>query len=535
MEDYGNAAEFVTARISRRRVLQGIGLAGALAGISPILAACGSGGAAENISSDELKVAIGGQPNSLDPHKYSVGADNYFILNVFEMLLDYGPDGKQRTAVAAETPTVSADGLVYTVKLNTAAKFHDGSPVTAEDVKFSYERAVDPKTANPYAFLLKRFDHVAIVDPATIEIHMSAPDAGFMAYGGYVYVVPKAYVEKVGDEEFGKAPIGTGPYKFVSRALNKNFILEKFDDYWGEKGTFKKAVFNIIPENTARVTALNSGQAHVISAIPPQKLKSLKSDSDVVVKNELDGDAIDIKFNCLPDQQGKPWMNVKVREALDYAINRDELLEKVMLGEGQAVSYFQATNATFDAGLKAGIKPREYDPDKAKKLLKEAGYAKGFELSFSGLVNGRIPNSAEISQAIAGYWGDVGVDVKLSMLDYSTWISSIKPGTTYGAVFNIYGDRMNGPTSRLSGMYRSDGTYALINDPELDELVDQSAVSIGDEQIDANYIKVAEYLMKTTYVLPLYSLKGSYGMAKGIAWTPWRGQPVVRAVNAKPA
>lgn len=517
-------------------MLQGVGLAGALAGISPFLAACdsASNGSASKISTDELKIAIGGQPNSLDADKFSVGADYYFVLNVYERLSDYDASGKQIPAIAAELPSVSSDGRVYTFKLRKDVKFHDGSPVTAEDVKFSYERFVDPKVANPFAFLLKKFDKAVIVDPSTIEIHLKEPDVGFLPTNACAWIVPKAYIEKVGDAEFAKAPIGTGPLKFVSHQLNKNFVLERFDDYWGDKPAFKLYTFNIIPDNTARVTALKSGQVQLISAIPPQQLKSLEKNLKLVIKSKLDGDDISIKINCLPNQAGKPWMDPKVRQALDLAINRDELLEKVLLGQAQKEAFFQPPNASFAAGEKAGIKPRKYDLDKARSLLKEAGFAKGFDLPFSGVVNGRLPNSSEVAQAIAGYWTELGINVDLKMHDYSAWISSIKPGTTFGAVFNMYGDSLNGPNARFSGMYRSGGTYTLINDAKLDQLLDAASASVGTDQIDANYVEVAKYLSEQAYVLPLFALKGSYGMAKGLDWAPWKSTTAIRASNAKP-
>ena len=527
--------ELVSTEFSRRRVLQGVGLLGALAGVSPLLAACGSSSSGKTLSTDELKISIGAQPNSLDADKVSVGADEYFALNVYEYLLSYDVNGKQIPAVAAEMPAMSSDGRVYTFKLRPNVKFHDGSTVTADDVKFSFERFVDPKMGNIFAYNLKQLDQVVIIDPSTVEIHLKQPDVAFLPLNGAARIVPKAYIEKVGDDGFGLSPIGTGPLKFVSSQVNKGFVLERFDDYWGAKPSFKKYTFSFIPDSTARVTTLKSGQAELISAIPSQQIASLKKESNLVIKTAVDGDDMHIKFNLQASQAGKPWMDQKVRQALDYAIDRDVILDKVLLGLGQKISFLQPFDPSYEAGVKAGLKPRAYDPDKAKSLLKEAGYAQGFEISFAGLADGRQPNSAELAQAVAGYWNDIGIKVDLKVLDYSAWISSLKHGTEYGVMYQIWGDSLNGPSQRFTGEYQTGGAYTLIDDPKLDQLLITASKSISPEEADTNYVTAAKYMNEIAYVLPMYATKGAYGMADTLDWTPWKGISQTRMSNAKPA
>ena len=214
--------------------------------------------------------------------KAIAGTDAYFSDNIYETLLGHDVNGNLVPRVA-QSYSVSPDGKTFTFKLRPGVKFHDGTQVTPADVKFSFERYVAPATGNGFSFNLADMVGVDVVGADTVVIRLSAYDAGFIPAGGYASILPMKYIQAHGDAYFGKHPVATGPWKFRSFALNSNFVLDRFDDYYGEKPGYATAIFQIIPQDSTRVAALQTGQVDLIAQVPPQYIKTLSSTSGLVV------------------------------------------------------------------------------------------------------------------------------------------------------------------------------------------------------------------------------------------------------------
>jgi peptide/nickel transport system substrate-binding protein len=312
-------------------------------------------------------------------------------------------------------------------------------------------------------------------------------------------------------------------------------VLDRFDGYWGEKPGYATAIFQIIPEDSTRVAALQTGQVDLIAQVPPQYIKMLSSTSGLVVSQKLDGDSVNIKFNTLPSQAGKPWANVLVRQAMDYAIDRDAIIQNVLLDGGQADTAIQPTDAAWPVAQAAGLKPRPYDPAKAKALLSQAGFGKGFSFPFASLANGRLPASEEIVEAVAGYWKNVGINAQVETLAYDTWLDAIKSTSTYPAMFNLWGDSTGGPSSRLKFDYTSKQLYSLVADPALDKLVQQAVTTVDPTQLQQNYTAVARYVQAKAYTADLFAVKGAFAMKNSVDWVPWSGVAATVMQNARAA
>jgi peptide/nickel transport system substrate-binding protein len=523
---------------NRRSFLQRAGIGTAVFAAGGLLEACGassvSSGSKGRSTSQTLRIGIGSQPQTLDVDKAIAGTDTYFSDNLYETLIGHDINGNLAPKVA-QSYTVSPDGKTFTFKLRPGVKFHDGTPVTPEDVKFSFQRYVAPATGNGFSFNLADMVGVDVVGADTVVIRLSAYDAGFIPAGGYASILPMKYIQTHGEAYFGKHPIATGPWKFRSFALNSNFVLDRFDDYWGEKPGYATAIFQIIPEDSTRVAALQTGQVDLIAQVPPQYIKTLSSTSGIVVSQKLDGDSVNIKINTLPSQAGKPWANVLVRQAMDYAIDRDAIIQSVLLAGGQADTAIQPTDAAWSVAQAAGLKPRPYDPAKAKALLAQAGFGKGFSLSFASLANGRLPASEEIVEAVAGYWKDVGINAQVVTLAYDTWLDAIKSTSTYPAMFNLWGDSTGGPSSRMKFSYTSKQLYSLVADPALDKLVEQAVTTVNPTQLQQNYTNVARYVQAKAYTADLFAVKGAFAMKNSVDWTPWSGVAATVMQNARPA
>jgi peptide/nickel transport system substrate-binding protein len=523
---------------TRRSFLQRAGVGTAVFAAGGLLEACGASSASPaskgRSTSQTLRIGIGSQPQTLDVDKAIAGTDAYFSDNLYETLVGHDVNGNLVPKVA-QSYSVSPDGKTFTFTLRPGVKFHDGTPVTPADVKFSFERYVAPATGNGFSFNLADMVGVDVVGADTVVIRLSAYDAGFIPAGGYASILPMKYLQTHGDAYFGKHPVATGPWKFRSFALNSNFVLDRFDGYWGEKPGYATAIFQIIPEDSTRVAALQTGQVDLIAQVPPQYIKMLSSTSGLVVSQKLDGDSVNIKFNTLPSQAGKPWANVLVRQAMDYAIDRDAIIQNVLLDGGQADTAIQPTDAAWPVAQAAGLKPRPYDPAKAKALLSQAGFGKGFSFPFASLANGRLPASEEIVEAVAGYWKNVGINAQVETLAYDTWLDAIKSTSTYPAMFNLWGDSTGGPSSRLKFDYTSKQLYSLVADPALDKLVQQAVTTVDPTQLQQNYTAVARYVQAKAYTADLFAVKGAFAMKNSVDWVPWSGVAATVMQNARAA
>ena len=317
----------------------------------------------------------------LDPHVTSQSVSHFIMLNIFDPLVSLRADGQVFPGLA-ESWTSSPDGLVWTFKLKQGVKFHDGTPLNAEAVKFSFDRMVDPETKSRQAGVALRgfYDRSEVVDANTVRIVLKKPKASFLTVISQAFfapVSPKA-VKELG-AEFGRHPVGTGPFKFVEWVQNQHVKLVRNPDYnWGpsylHKGpaNFATLTFRQIPDAGARLAALESGQVDAIDLPPTHQIMRLKADPRFQVKSA--------------PQPGMPWgwpMNtkraptndLKVRQAMIYALDREGLVRSVHQGVFKP-AYGPLTPATF-AYNPAVEKMYPYDPKKAEALLDEAGWKKG--------------------------------------------------------------------------------------------------------------------------------------------------------------
>ncbi|MCU1501190.1 MAG: transporter substrate-binding protein, partial [Ilumatobacteraceae bacterium] len=422
---------------------------------------------------DKVTIGIGSEPETLDVDKSRAGTNNYVLTNIFEQLTTHGPDGKLQPSLA-KSWTMSSDGLTYDFLLRDGATFQDGSPVTADDVVFSFQRFIDPNLGNVFAYQLAGMDHIEAVSPTEVKIVLKAPDGAFLNSGGYASIVPKAYITKIGDDAFATNPIGTGPWAFASRAIGTSLSLKRYDGYWGAKPGYANLEFRIIPDDNSRVAALRSGELDAAAQIPPQSVETLKADSNLNVVTTTTGDNIFLIFNS--KQTDKPWGDPRVRQALSMAIDQGAIHDSVLGGLATLMSGVAPLDDGWDP---AAVDQPKYDPDGAKALLKEAGFDKGFTIELWGPVNGRLPNSEQFIQAVAGFWEDIGVTVDVKLVAYSQYVDAERATSTInGVVMGLYGDSITfDPQARLQGTMTCAGPYSHVCDPKLDDMITKVATT----------------------------------------------------------
>ena len=353
------------------------------------------------------------EPPHLDPTAGAAAAiDEVLYANVFEGLTRIGPRGEVLPALA-ESWTVSDDGKVYTFKLRTGVKFHDGTDFSADDAKFSLDRARGDDSTNAQKILFAAIDTVEVVDPATVKVTLKNPQGSFlynMGWGDAVIVAPESA------DTNKEKPVGTGPFKFGNWAKGSSITLVKADGYWGEPAALDKAEFRIVPDAAAAVPALLSGDVQAFPNIQlGDALPQIQSDPRFkVVIGSTEGETILGINNKKP-----PFDNLKVRQAIAHVIDRKAIIDGASGGLGTPIgSHFSPANEAY-VDL-TGTYP--YDPAKAKELLKEAGLENGFKTTLKLPPVGYARDGGQI---IASELRGIGIEAEIIPVEWADWLKQV--------------------------------------------------------------------------------------------------------------
>lgn len=434
----------------------------------------------------QLTVALGAESTTMDPAKYSAGVDQYFVGTMFEQLVRPMPDGTLENWLAKSWSLDESDPdkPVIDVHIRPDVKFHNGDPLTSADFEFAYTRQADPSVSR-WSHYQANVADFEIVDDLHFRLHFSQPDATYIAMNLQLWAVPKAYFEEVGEQEFGQNPVGTGPWKFVSRKVKEELRLEAFEDYWNtdHRPGVKDLLVRIIPEDLTRVAALQTGEVDWIDNVPPAMIKDVEALPGVETATMPAGNHLFLDMDTIAEG---PLQNVKVRQAIAHGIDMDAIIETVLFGQGRRYAEIPEGGT----GYVADLKPFEYDPALATKLLAEAGYPGGIDLNCYNLITPREPNVKEMGEAMFAYLGTIGVRCKIVNLEYSAWINLGRRDETT--------DQLNG--GLLSWMYtqglpadpggawsghlhsyetgKGYGSYSHINDPEFDRMLEEANLTM---------------------------------------------------------
>jgi peptide/nickel transport system substrate-binding protein len=393
------------------------------------------------------------------------GLSAFWVLYALHDALVKPMPGNLMAPSLAESWTESPDGLVYEFKLREGLTFHNGDPLTAEDVKFSFQRY---KGSN---LLLEKVREVEIVDRYRVRFHLKELWPDFMSfYGtlttGAAWIVPKRHVEQVGDEGFKQHPIGLGPYKFVSHTPGIELVMEAFESYWRKVPHVKRLVFKSVPDATTRMAMLKKGEVDVAYLLTVPLAEEVKRDPKL--RLAFSGGIGVFYLDYFEQWDPKsPWHDKRVRLAANYAIDRWALSEAETLGASKPTGGVVPRN--FEFALP--IEPYSYDPAKAKQLLAEAGYPNGFD---AGELQ-QVPPYFDMGEAIIGYLGAVGIKLKLRPMERAAFLTAWRTKQLRGlcvCASALYGNA----ASRMSEFVVSSGAYAYGGYPDIDALYNQQAV-----------------------------------------------------------
>jgi len=462
---------------------------------------------------DVLKVAIGVDPDTLDPHGQTTTTVSNVLRHVYESLLWFDEKGNL-IPVLAERWEVSPDGLEYTFYLRKNVRFHDGSEFNATVVKANIDRWFDPGVKNPSRSQLGPVKEAVVVDPYTIKIYLKEPYAPFLRALPSLLITSLNVINKFGNKTITEV-VGTGPYKFVSWEKGKKIVLERNDDYWGQKPYIKRIEWLIIPEASTRLAALLAGDVDFAYNLPPTDLERVKNDPRFTVLTPTSNRVIFIAI-----QPRGPLADPRVRQALNYAIDKDAIINSVLYG--LAIKADSIVPPHFFGYVP--MKPYEYDPQKARRLLEEAGFPFDKKLVLLH-PTGRYLQDKQVAEAIQAYLSKIGVQVELKTMDWPSFVASIlKPldqkdfdllllgwgSTVPDAHFVLY---FNFHSSQAAPKGLGEAHY---NNSEVDKLLEQAAKETDENKRLELYKKATEIIWNDAPWIFLYVQKWFFASTKDL-------------------
>ena len=445
--------------------------------------------------------------NSLDPYVSNAAGTREVMFNVFEGLVKPDHNGNFVPAVA-EDVKISDDGLTYTFILREGVVFHNGAACTMDDVIYSFETcAATSVYSNVVAALSAIVD--TVVEGNTVSFTLAEPNSDFISAVSSVYILPAGYADQATN------PVGTGPFKYVSRSVQENFILERHEAYYGEGAKLDKVTYKIYEDSTARFNALDSGSLDLVAHLTMDEVNNLSNGYEV-----LEG-TMNLVQAIYLNHDVAPLDNVLVRQALCYAIDVDAMLNLTADGHGTKVgsSMYPAFGKYFDASLAEAY---PHDAEKAKQLLAEAGYPNGF--TFTIKVPGNYQPHVDSAVVLVEQLKQVGINAQIQQVDWNTWLEEVYAGRNFEATVVGFDASVLSPTALLA-RWVSDSSKNMIgySNEEYDEVYAKALATVDDEEQTKLFKRCLEILSETAanvYTQDLADFVAVHPQLKGFKFYP---------------
>ncbi|MET0852160.1 MAG: ABC transporter substrate-binding protein [Candidatus Rokuibacteriota bacterium] len=465
-------------------------------------------------------VVQSGEAATLDWHMHCDKNAHEPDRQIFDTLLRRNLKTLQLEGNLAESWRLLND-TTWQFKLRRGVKFHNDEPFDASAVKFSVERMLNPQQAAPGRTSIATIDRVEIVDPLTVNVITKTPFPLLpvrMSPGhcGTVGIVPPKYVAQVGDAGFAVKPVGTGPYKLVEWVKDDRLVLEANKDYHRGAPAIDRLVFRPVPELTTRVAALLSGQADLVSDVPPDQVGKVKASGVARIEvSTLGGFIIMMKITnyLMPG----PWQDVRVRKAINHAIDMDTIIKTVLEGYGQVLGVPLEKEAF---GFNPNITWYGYDPERAKALLREAGHPNGFEMTLH-VPNRRYMNDIEVVQAMAQMLAKVGIKAKVEVGEQSVYTTKWRRRELLPVYMTAWGGAGIFDGDLLVNSLHSKSALAIHKNEALDKILEDAQGSNDPEKRKALYWKAQEMIYEDAPIIKAYQQAHIFGISNRLDWTPW--------------
>ena len=458
-----------------------------------------------------LVVAVDSLGDHLDPHR-PPGNAAHPLMALFDGLTRLDADGNLQPSIAESWESVN--DTTWRFKIREGIKFHNGEALDAELVKLNLDRMMDPDEPRAkYSFSV--VESYRVVDENTIEVVTVASDPLLPHRMTGMLIAPKSMLANAKSTDFNAGPIGTGPFKFVEWVPEERITLVANEEYFRGAPEIKQLTFRPIPEKYAQISELLTGGVDVVENIPPDFIEKIEANdlAGIVTKPSPVNHTIILRTDV-----ESPFTDKRVRQAMNYAVNVDEIIESMF----QGYAHREATCVhPWVFGFNADVKPYSEDLDKAKALLAEAGYADGFEIDFEVCPAVGDLYNMEVAQIIVEQLKRVGVKVNLQSVEYGVMRRKVYGDRTVVPMFRWnWKTWYNDPDGVMYGFFHSDSIGAFVKNPELDKMIMDARFNLDQADRDAIYKKLQEYVREEAYHIALYYLDTIYGVSSRIEWEP---------------
>jgi peptide/nickel transport system substrate-binding protein len=435
-------------------------------------------------------------PGWFDPAETSGLITPFMVLYALQDAMVKPMPGKPLAPSLAESWAASEDGLSYDFVLREGVRFHNGEPVTAEDVKFSFQRY----RGASHEVMSSRVAGIETPDPRHVRFKLKEPWPDFLTFyataTGAGWIVPKKYVEQVGDEGYKKAPIGAGPYKFVSFNPGVELVLEAFDQYWRKPPTIKRLVFRVIPDEATRLAALKRGEVDIVYSVRGELAEEIQRTAGLTLKPVATPAVFWLSFADQWNPQS-PWHDERVRKAASLSIDRVSINQALTLGHSKLTGALIPQSFEFYWPPPAPA----YDPAAAKELLAAAGHPNGFDAG-EYYCDSSYSNLAE---AVLNNLGEVGIRAKLVPLERAAFLKGWADKAFKNIIQSGTGAFGNAAT-RLAAFAVKGGTYVYGSYPDIDELFQKQAAELDHQKREAILHKMQQLIYERTVIAPIWQL-----------------------------
>jgi len=475
------------------------------------------------VSGGTVYYAAGADPDRLDPANAESNPSEAVNRMMYENLVKFDPKLKIVPGLAAKWEQ-SKDGMSWTFFLRKGVKFHDGTPFNAEAVKVFIERMIGPEKPSRAGLYTPFVNTVDIIDEYTVKINLKAPFAFFLnnlAHSASGIVSPTAL--KTLGKDIARKAVGTGPFKFVEWVHGDHLTMVRNDDYWDGKPYLDKIIVKTVKEDSARVMMLQSGDAQLIVRIPPEDIARLEKDPKIKLDSTETLRVLYIGINC----NKKPFTDVRVRQALNYAVDRESIVKNIYQGRALVSSNIVAPLTTGYFATRG----YSYDPERAKKLLAEAGYPNGFKAKLWS-PQGRYPKDFEMAQAIQQQLKKVGIDCTLDTMEWAAYLAATrKPPEENESELFLLGWAPSSAEARwiLYPLFTTEqwvpkgNNRSFYSNKEFDEMVTKFTKATSKAEMD-KYLKEAQELLvkeaPSIFILVTKETIGYSSKLKGVINSP---------------
>ncbi len=494
--------------MTRHAAVRALGLTAAALGLAVGASAVAPAAAAPT---GEVKIGLAAEPNTFDPH-LTVGRNSQiFIVNVYDGLTARDAQGNLVPALAESWKRLNPTTWQFT--LRKGVKFHNGDDFNADSVKFTLDRATNPETKATIGSELSTIARTEIVDPFTVNVVTKAPDFLLPVRLGELFglMLSPKHTNAVGKEAIATRPNGTGPFKLVTWAKNERLVLEANEHYWRGAPKVKTITVRPILEDAARIAALQTGEVDLISPIPHVRIEELKRNSKLVIKT-IPAPRI---FHVTIDVRKPPFDNVKVRQALNHAVDVNAILKSLYFGYGTRLATVVDKGAL---GYDPSVRPYPFDPNKAKALLAEAGFPNGFETELDSFT-GSIADHNKPAEAIVGYLQKAGVKVKQNVFEFSAFGPRRVANQTAPLFIYSIGNSYLEPSWVIRWLTQG-GLGMHYKNARLDEMLTRIEATDDRNRRAQQYGDVQKLIKDEAPFIFLFQADSVFGMSNRIDYTP---------------